>query len=86
MPTKCVNEAQQWDEYDPVINDRELLFHKKASGREEISKEIKLNAGQPVEVKMEYVRATGDPSQHVAWSGPGLSRQILTPNKNASVP
>jgi hypothetical protein len=24
VPTNCVNEAQQWDEYDPVINDREL--------------------------------------------------------------
>ncbi len=26
MPTKYVNEAQQWDEYDPVINDRELHY------------------------------------------------------------
>ena len=26
VPTKCVNQAQQWDEYDPVINDRELHF------------------------------------------------------------
>ncbi|HZL43230.1 MAG TPA: hypothetical protein VFD66_08105 [Verrucomicrobiae bacterium] len=24
VPTSAVNEAQQWDEYDPVINDREL--------------------------------------------------------------
>ena len=24
VPTNCVNEAQQWDEYDPAINDREL--------------------------------------------------------------
>jgi hypothetical protein len=24
VPTNCVNEAQQWDQYDPVINDREL--------------------------------------------------------------
>ena len=24
VPTNAVNEAQQWDEYDPVINDREL--------------------------------------------------------------
>jgi hypothetical protein len=26
VPTNCVNEAQQWDEYDPVVNDRELHF------------------------------------------------------------
>ena len=26
VPTSCVNEAQQWDEYDPVINDRELHY------------------------------------------------------------
>ena len=24
VPTNCVNEAQQWDEYDPVVNEREL--------------------------------------------------------------
>jgi hypothetical protein len=24
VPTNCVNEAQQWDQYDPAINDREL--------------------------------------------------------------
>ena len=26
VPTKYVNEAQQWDEYDPAINDRELHY------------------------------------------------------------
>jgi hypothetical protein len=26
VPTNCVNEAQQWDEYDPAINDRELRY------------------------------------------------------------
>jgi hypothetical protein len=26
VPTKDVNEAQQWDEYDPAINDRELHY------------------------------------------------------------
>lgn len=26
VPTNVVNEAQQWDEYDPVINDRELHY------------------------------------------------------------
>ena len=24
VPTTCVNEAQQWDQYDPLVNDREL--------------------------------------------------------------
>jgi hypothetical protein len=26
VPTNCVNEAQQWDEYDPIVNDRELHY------------------------------------------------------------
>ena len=26
VPTNCVNEAQQWDEYDPATNDRELHY------------------------------------------------------------
>lgn len=26
VPTNCVNEAQQWDQYDPVVNDRELHY------------------------------------------------------------
>lgn len=26
VPTNAVNEAQQWDEYDPVVNDRELHY------------------------------------------------------------
>ena len=26
VPTNCVNEAQQWDEYDPAVNERELHF------------------------------------------------------------
>src|ERR1035438_10498246 len=26
VPTNCVNEAQQWDEYDPAVNDRELRY------------------------------------------------------------
>jgi hypothetical protein len=26
VPTSAVNEAQQWDEYDPLINDRELHY------------------------------------------------------------
>lgn len=26
VPTNCVNEAQQWDEYDSVVNERELRY------------------------------------------------------------
>ncbi len=26
VPTNCVNEAQQWDQYDPAVNDRELRY------------------------------------------------------------
>lgn len=26
VPTNCVNEAQQWDEYDAAVNDRELRY------------------------------------------------------------
>jgi hypothetical protein len=26
VPTNCVNEAQQWDEYDPAVNERELRY------------------------------------------------------------
>jgi hypothetical protein len=62
-----------------------LVLNKKTSGHEEISKEIKLAGGQPAEVKIEYVHATGNPTLHISWSGPGLDRQIMTPINNASV-
>jgi hypothetical protein len=26
VPTNCVNEAQQWDQYDPAVNERELHY------------------------------------------------------------
>jgi hypothetical protein len=56
-----------------------LVLNKKTAARKEISKKIKLDGGQPAEVKIEYVHATGGASLHVAWSGPGFGRQILTP-------
>jgi len=59
----------------------ELLIDKKTAGRGEVSREIKLTGGQPVEVRIDYVHATGEPSLHIAWSGPGFARQILTPMK-----
>jgi hypothetical protein len=58
----------------------ELVLDKKTAGREEVSKEINLDAGQPAQVKIEYIHATGEPSLHIAWSGPALAKQILTPS------
>jgi len=58
-----------------------LLLNKKTPGRAQVSKKIKLAGGQSVEVKLEYVHATGEPSLHLAWSGPGLDKQILLPMK-----
>jgi hypothetical protein len=63
-----------------------LLLNKKTPGRTEISKKLKLPGGTPVEIKIEYVHASGDPSLHVAWSGPNLDKQILAPLKNATIP
>lgn len=63
-----------------------LVVNKKTPGRKEISKKIKLAGGQPAEVKIEYVHATGDPSLHVTWAGPGFDKQILTPINAARAP
>ena len=61
-----------------------LVLNKKTAARKEVSKKIKLAGGQPAEVKIEYVHAKGDPSLHIAWSGPGLAKEILTPAKPGS--
>ncbi len=58
-----------------------LLLNKKIPDRKEVSKKIKLAGNQPIQVKIEYVHDTGEPSLHVAWSGPGFEKQILTPTK-----
>ena len=42
--------------------------------------------GSACHVKIEYVHANGRPGLHVAWSGPGFQKRILTPMKNAGVP
>jgi hypothetical protein len=63
-----------------------LVVNKKTPERAEISKKVKLPGGRPAEVKVEYVHAGGDPSLHVAWSGPGFAKQILTPVKAATAP
>ena len=56
-----------------------LVVNKKTPAREEVAGKIKLPDGTPVQVKIEYIHATGGPSLHVAWSSPGQTRQILTP-------
>jgi hypothetical protein len=56
-----------------------LILEKKTPERKVVSKKIKLDGAQPVDVKIEYVHATGDPSLHVTWSGPGLKQQVLMP-------
>jgi len=62
-----------------------LVLDKRTPRRGEISKNIKLAGGQPAKIKIEYIHAAGGPSLRVAWSGPGLDRQILTPINNASI-
>jgi hypothetical protein len=73
------------DDQVRVFVNSKLALRTKTSGRKEVSKKIKLD-GQPVEIKVEYIHATGSPSLHIAWSGPGFARQILTPSKNALNP
>jgi hypothetical protein len=63
-----------------------LLLNKKTPERAEHSKKIRLAGGKSAEVKIEYVHATGNPSLHVAWSGPGFDKTILTPIKAAPAP
>ena len=63
-----------------------LVVNKESASRAEVSEKIKLTGGQPVQVKIEYIHATGGPSLHVAWSGPGLDKTILTPIKMAHAP
>ena len=60
-----------------------LVVDKKTPERKEMSKKVRLAGGQPAQVKIEYVHAAGDPSLHVAWSGPDFDKQILTPIKAA---
>jgi len=62
-----------------VFVNSKLVVNKKTAARKEISKKMKLREGQPVEVKIEYVHATGDPSLHISWSGPDFDKRILTP-------
>jgi len=63
-----------------------LLLNKKTPGRDEVAETITLPDNQPAEIKIEYVHATGDPTLHVAWSGPGFDKKVLTPVKAASAP
>jgi hypothetical protein len=60
--------------------DGKLVLDTATPGRAEISKKVRLT-GQVVRIAIEYVHATGEPSLHLGWSGPGMARQILTPSK-----
>jgi hypothetical protein len=63
-----------------------LVVDKTTPGRAEMSAKIKLAGGKPVQVKIEYVHATGNPSLHISWSGPDLDKQILMPAKGGDAP
>jgi hypothetical protein len=63
-----------------------LVVNKKTPECAELSEKIKLAGGKPAAVQIEYVHATGDPSLHVAWSGPGFEKTILTPVKAVYAP
>jgi len=56
-----------------------LVISKKSAARTEVFGKIKLVGGTPVPVKIEYIHALGEPGLHVAWSGSGMERRILTP-------
>ncbi len=66
------------------VNDK-LVLNKKTTSRGEVSRKIKLAGGQRAKVRVEYVHATGNPTLHIAWSGPSLARQIITPDGNAGL-
>ena len=69
-----------------VFVNGQLVADKNTPKREKVSDRIKLDGGQPVEVKIDYVHATGGSSLHVTWSGLGVERQVLMPSRNASLP
>ena len=62
-----------------------LLLKKDSSDDKEVSKKIKLTAGKPAEVKIEYIHATGSPALHISWTGSGLTKQPLTPTGSAGL-
>jgi hypothetical protein len=63
-----------------------LLLELAAPGGNEVSVRAPFAAGKLVQVTIEYVHTTGDPSLHVTWLGPNFDRQILTPYRNAGAP
>jgi hypothetical protein len=62
------------------------VINKTTKAREEVSKNIRLAGDKPVAVKIEYIHATGEPSLHVRWAGPGLDKQVLLPSKPENFP
>ena len=65
------------------VNGR-LLLHKESTARREISKEIKMD-NQPAQIVIEYIHTIGEPSLHIAWSGPDFGKQILTPENGSHI-
>ena len=65
-------------------NGRELT-ELDAPGGGEIAARAPFAAGKLVQVKIEYVHTTGNPSLHVTWLPPGSDREVLTPCNNAAV-
>ena len=57
-----------------LVNSK-LVVNKKTPVDEEVTATITLPANQPAEIKIEYVHAAGDPTLHVAWSGPGFDKK-----------
>jgi len=62
-----------------VFINSKLVLEKKTPGRAEVSEAVELPGKRAAEIKVEYAHATGDASLHLAWSGPGLPKQIVLP-------
>lgn len=67
-----------------IFVDDKLLVDKETPARATVSETMKLDGGKPVLIRIEYVHATGNPTLHIYWSGPQLSRQILMPMPGSS--
>ncbi len=67
------------------VNSQPVLS-KKTPGRETVSANVDLPDSRPVQVRVEYIHASGEPSLHVSWAGPSLAHQVMIPTNNASIP
>ncbi len=60
------------------LNDK-LVIAQTAGGAGDDVQKIKLSAGKPVSVRVEYIHASGNPRLNLAWSGPSFAKKNLTP-------